>query len=294
MNLPPEPRNIALTGCVLASAAAFITQLIAAPSYNPDVTTWQEIKPPPKSRTAQREMWISAANYSNVEWQIKRDGNSVRANLVSNPVTQSFPRPNFVPKAEQFTGAGAVQRIDDGWLVGFNHGEFGAALYWFSPNGQQKYKISNDQVVDFLTTPQGVFAIQGLAHLVMSEGSLIRVVRDPQTARWTSRTTKKLPEAPTAFVRLSNGSLILVLTGSLVSLSPSGELATLYKEANWTELYANSAVLSGDESKLYIGMRQFVAEVDLRSKTFKYLIPNRTFLNKLSKEEEQQVRESLR
>ena len=40
-------------------------------------------------------------------------------------------------------------RVDDGWLVGFNKGEFGAALYWFSADGKQNYKISDHQVWEF-------------------------------------------------------------------------------------------------------------------------------------------------
>jgi hypothetical protein len=115
------------------------------------VTKWEEVKPPPKSRDTEWEIWISAANYSNVEWQMKREANRVVAKLVSNAITQSSPRPTFVPKAEHFVGAGAVQQVDDGWLlVGFNQGEFGAALYSFSKDGSEKYKISDDQIVDFI------------------------------------------------------------------------------------------------------------------------------------------------
>jgi hypothetical protein len=124
-------------------------------------------------------------------------------------------------------------------------------------------------------------------------GSVIRLVRDSQATKWKSAGIKVLPEAPNAFVRLSNGTLLLVISGSLVSLSADNRLTTLIKKTDWEQLYPNSAVISDDESKLYVGMRQFVGEVDLRSKSLKYLIPNKTFLNKLSKEDEKQVRESL-
>jgi hypothetical protein len=236
-------------------------------------------------------IWSSAANYSKVEWQIKRDGNVIHATVRSNPVAQSSARPNFVPKAEQFVGADAIQHVDDGWLIGFNQGEFGASLCWFSEDGRQKYRISDDQVVDFMRTPQGIIAIQGLAHLSISEGSLIAIARDPASKRWRSTLIQKLLEAPEAFVRLSNGTLIIILSDSLVSLSPDNKLTTLIRCADWGGLYGNSVALSPDESKIYIGMRQFVAEIELRTNKLRHLLPNQSFLNHLPKEDERRLRE---
>jgi hypothetical protein len=255
-----------------------------AATYNPDVVKWKEVRPTPKSRSADWSAWFYAANYSKIEWQVTRHGNEIRAQLTSNPVAQSSRRPKFVPRAEQFAGAFAVQRVDDGWLVAFNQGEFGAALYWFSHDGQQKYEISDDQVVDFMLTPQGIIAIQGLAHLTISEGSLIRIARHPRTHRWRASTIRKFSQAPDAFARLSDGTLIVVLEDSVVSLTPDNKLRTLIRSVDWGAFYPNSAVMSNDESKIYIGMRQYVAEFDLKGKRLRYLIPNRSFLNTLQKE----------
>ena len=49
-------------------------------------------------------------------------------------------------------------------------------------------------------------------------------------------------------------------------------------------------MLSSDEQKLYIGMRQFVGEFDLSTKKLRLLIPSDAFLNKLPKEDEQRIR----
>jgi hypothetical protein len=280
-----------MTICALALASVLIASKTAATTnFDPDVTKWEEVTAPPKSRPGDWMVWSYAANYSKIEWQIKRHGNTIVAAQTSNPVAQSSPRPNFVPKAGHFSGGFAVQRVDDGWLVGFNQGEFGAALYWFSPQGETNYKISDDQVVDFMSTPQGLIAIQGLAHLSVSEGSVIRIVRDPNTKRWRSTTLQKLPQAPEAFVRLSDGTLVVILSESLVSLSPQNKQSILIKCADWGTFYANSAVLSANESRVYIGMRQFVAEYDLGTKKLRYLVPDQTFLNKLPRDEADRLR----
>jgi len=268
------------------------TQLaLALPSYNPDVTTWEEIKPPPKSRPGDWIVWSFAANDSPIHWHIKRDENVIRATSTLIPIAQSSPRPSFVPTADEFVDANAVQEVDDGWLVGFNQGEFGAALYWFSNDGQQKYKISDDQVVDFMRTPRGIIAIEGLAHLGISGGSLIEIARSPDTKLWRSTTIQKLPEAPEAFVRLSNGTLIVILSDSLASFSQDYAMTVLIKCADWGSLYSTSVAVSPDESKIYIGMRQFVVEVELGTKKVRYLVPNRTFLNHLPNEEVTRLRE---
>ena len=72
---------------------------------------------------------------------------------------------NSTPRPVNFVALSAFARVDDGWLIGFNHGEFGAALYWFSLDGNRNYKISDHQVVDFISTPDGFLAVEGLAHL---------------------------------------------------------------------------------------------------------------------------------
>jgi hypothetical protein len=288
---PPKPRHVRLTICALGIVAAFSVELsAAAQSYDPDISKWQEVPVPPESRAADRAIFFNAANNNaSIEWQIRKDGDKILARLTENPVAQSSPRPNFVPKAEHFSGGFAVQRVEDGWLVGFNDGEFGAALYWFSKDGRQKYKISDDQVVDFMRTPQGIIAIQGLAHLTLSEGSVIRVDRSSDAGRWRSVTIKKLPQAPEAFLRLSNSALIIVLSDSLVSLADDN-LTTLIKSSDWGVLYPNSVVANADESKIYVGMRQFVAEFDLRTHKLRYLIPDLKFVRRLPKKTEEGIR----
>jgi hypothetical protein len=292
--VPFSPERF-VTACALALGSVFIAcKTEATTNFDPDVTKWEEVKPPPKSRAGDWIVWSYAANYSSIDWQVKRDGNIVRAARTSNPIAQSSPRPRFVPKAGHFSGGFAVQRVDDGWLVGFNEGEFGAALYWFSGSGETNYKISDDQVVSFTSAARGIIAIQGLAHLSMSEGSVIRIVRDPNTKRWRSTTIRKLSQAPEAFVHLADGTLVIILSDSLISLSPRNKQSTLIKCADWGTLYTNSAVLSADQSKIYIGMRQFVAEYALGTKKLRYLVPDQTFLNKLPHDQAERLRKTYK
>jgi hypothetical protein len=85
---------------------------------------------------------------------------------------------------------------------------------------------------------------------------------------------------------------LITLSDRLVAVTPGRQVETVLTDPDWTGLYASSSVLSRDERKLYVGMRQFVGEVDLDTRKLRFLIPSRLFLNRLPKEEEDRIREA--
>ena len=123
----------------------------AAPDYPRDVALWQEVSVSPNSDQAARMTWSYAANFSRHEWRVYAERNQIHAQLISANSPRQGERPKFTPKAGRFEDASEFARIDDGWLVGFNEGEFGAALYWFNTAGDRNYKLSDHQVVRFFS-----------------------------------------------------------------------------------------------------------------------------------------------
>jgi hypothetical protein len=260
----------------------------AGPEYPREVARWQEVTIPPKTDRAERVLWDYAANYSDLEWRVFADGERMCAELRKARVR---PResPPFTPAVGQFRGAWRYAAVDDGWLVAFNTGEFGAALYWFSKDGTRNYKISDDQVVDFLSLSDGLYAIEGLQYV--HTGSLIRIARPQPGADWQAIAVRKLPSAPEAVSVRREGTMLITLSDALVSVGDDREIRTLLSDAPWSGiLYPNSSVLSSDERKLYIGMRQFVGEFNLTTRKLRLLVPSRAFLNKLPKDLERQLR----
>ena len=258
-------------------------------SYPRDPAQWKEISIPSSSDKGARMVWDYAANYSRHEWRVYVEGGKVSARLISPMRLEKGERPPFTPKGFQFGQGDVFRRVDDGWLAGFNRGEFGASLYWFSADGKRNYKISEHQVVEFITRPDGVYAIEGLAHLGITDGSVIRIARDTWQLRWTATPITKLPFAPYAVAVRGDNAMLVTLSGALVSVDTNGDVATLLEDVPWRGLYPNSSALSSDGRKLYIGMRQFVGEFDTQSRTLRLLVPSDAFLNKLPKDEEQQI-----
>ena len=240
----------------------------ASRAYNSDVTKWIEIQP--SSKSAEHQIWYLAADYCDFSWIVAREEGVVRATLTANADDRRIvDHPPFQTKAENFSGGYAFQRVDDGWLVGFNEGEFGAALYWFSSDGRQKYKISDHQVESFMTTPKGIIAIEGLAHMGLSEGSLIGCKRDPKSQRWVAAELKRFPQAPEAFIRLSDGRLIVALSDSLVALTPDYKMKTLLSRLNglltyirWSHRRTNRKSTLGSLS-MFVNTRLAPTECDI-------------------------------
>lgn len=266
-----------------------LTAAAVEPSYPRELSLWKEISIPSGTNQGARMVWEFAANYSMHEWRVYVEEGKVSARLVSPMKFEKGERPPFTPKGLEFRQGDAFKRVDDGWLIGFNRGEFGASLHWISADGRREYKISDHQVVDFITLPDGVYAIEGLAHLGMSGGSVIRIAREPGQLYWMATPVTKLPFAPYAVSVRRDNSMLLTLSDALVSIDAEHNIVSLLEKAPWTGLYPNSSVLSSDEQKLYIGMRQYVGEFDISSKRLRLLVPADSFVNKLPKDQERQI-----
>jgi len=274
---------------LITSILALAQTVRAAESEYPrEVARWQVVSVP--SGAGSRVVWFYAAKHSSNEWRVFADGDQICAQLTTEKSQNQGKRPTFTPEAGQFRRASAFSAVEDGWLVGFNKGEFGGALYWFSRDGKQNYKVSDHQVVDLFSLTNGLHAIEGLEHLSVSKGSLIRIARPQPEAHWQASVVAELPFAPCAVSVRSNGTMLIALSDSLVSVSKDYRINPVLDEALWGGLYPNSSILSRDERKIYIGMRQFVGEFDLSTRKFRLLVPSAAFLNKLSKDDEERIR----
>jgi hypothetical protein len=119
---------------------------------------------------------------------------------------------------------------------------------------------------------------------------VIQIKRPRPSARWQAMRVVRLPFAPNTVVVRRDGSIVIVLSDSLVSVDRDHHVNTLIADAAWGDLYPSSSLLLPDESRLYIGMRQFVGEVDLATNHLRLLVPSASFLNKLPEGDEKRFR----
>lgn len=261
-----------------------LVSTIAVSAQERDVSKWIEIPRPKDSKSVEGALWDYRMNQSTNKWRVFCDGQKVCAALTTQTNLVTGEVPVFRPEAEKFRHVAATLKVADGWLVGFNDGEWGGALYWFNPDGTAKYKISHGNIVGFVQTSNGIFAISGLAHLGLSEGNILSISQSSNRAPWETTTRWRLPQAPRAIVQHPDGNWLIVLSDSFVSATLDGKIKTLIKEARWWNFSPNSMVLSDDARTAYIGMRQFVAKVTLKNGRVSFFVPDRSYLNQLPKE----------
>jgi hypothetical protein len=265
---------------MLLLAAAFVAQQAppapqpAAPALR-SIDGWIEQPRPPGSPWN----WMMTSGDEKLpEWEVELADGRVCA-VPHDAKSPPAVRPSFSTDTDEIKAATAFCAVDDGWLVAYDHGEFGGALCWFSADGAQHEKISDHRVVAFLSASDGVLAIQGLAHMNSSVGSLIRIARPAPGWHWVAATLAELPAAPCAMVRRKDGTLLIVVTSGVVSVDLKDQVKTLLHEDDlfWT---ANSAVLEADGDRLYVGLRRFVAQFELDTSQLRLLVPDASQLMK--------------
>ena len=114
-------QRVLLIAAILISASCLRA---VEPKYVPDVGKSQEVAVPPRSDNGARIAWFYAANYSEHEWHVFIKDGRPYGQLSAKMPKRTADRPSFTPETGEFRRASAFAAVDDGWLVGFNHGEF--------------------------------------------------------------------------------------------------------------------------------------------------------------------------
>lgn len=161
-----------------------------------------------------------------------------------------------------FGGKQVNLRIDDGWLVGFDKGEWGGNLFWFNKNGTEYEKITGGNIKNILEIDEKIYVIEGLAHLGLSDGQIFQVER--KNNEWIIEKKVDLPNAPYATTLTKNNEFLIVTSKGLLKVNKKFEIETLIEEGFWRYyLYPNSIVIKN--GNIYIGMRGGVLKTQLNN-----------------------------
>ena len=203
---------------------------------------------------------LNCGNYSKREWEVKLDDGQLK---VVSPSNKNQPLLPFTIAADSkmesgLKGERRVEKVENGWLVGFNAGEWGGALWWFSEDGKIRKKLTDENVVGLAKTSTRILALTGLAHLGMDHGKVFDVTQD-KTGKWKADVLVNLGAAPQTFIVESPESVLVITTKSLVRVKTEGSAEQLYQH-RYLFLYPNSMTLS-KSGIIHIGMRHFVTRL---------------------------------
>ncbi len=239
-----------------------------------DLEKWIETDPP-KDGTGR---W-RVANYDiRHEWVVALRDDRPKVRLRDRtdeaPAPLPFDVEPYSSKQRRFS-----IKVTDGWIVAYNAGEWGGAIWWYSPDGQERYKISEAGVHGFIPTEEGLLALEGLAHMRRDKGRILRLTEAPG-GRWKSEDFVDLKHAPEVCVKAADGSLIVATTRRLLRVVPaSKKVEVILDDVFWGGLYPNSMVIT-PAGVTYLGMRHGVAKVEKEkggSRRLRWLLPNKAF-----------------
>ena len=235
--------------------------------------------------------WFNANQDIKHEWIVYLSGDRPSARLRSVKREQGSPYPErqesyppmpfVVPTGHMkdgLAGEWSSVQVSDGWLIGYNAGEWGSWLWWFSPDGKRRYRISEDQIVGFFKTEDGLFAMEGIAHGSLSRGRLVRMDKG-KDGRWRSKKFVDLGGAPEVAAMGVDGSLTVATHDRLLRVDlATKRVDVMLRDVFWGGLYPKSMILT-PSGAVYLGMRHGVAEIKKLGTGYepKWLLPNAEF-----------------
>jgi hypothetical protein len=162
-----------------------------------------------------------------------------------------------------FTKNKFIKEVNNGFLIGFNKGEWGGKLYWFSRDGKISYEISNHQILQFFEWNNKLFAIEGLEHLSTTKGSIILI--EKLNAKWIAKKYLELPECGYSVDLDAKNNLVIVTSSKLLYLERNKKITTLINNGFW-KIHLYPINLLVDKNSVYIGFTKGVLSYNLNTK----------------------------
>ena len=172
------------------------------------------------------------------------------------------------------SGLRSVLKLQDGWLSGFDQGEWGGHLYFVDATGKATELYQENVLQCLIETSRGVMVLAGLAHLSLDSGEVL-IADYPITVDTKLHHLASLEGAPQAFTKISPDEALVITTHGISRITSSGTHQTL-THSRFGILYPNS-IVSTPEGTIYAGMRLFVVRLMPTSKpddyTEQWLVP---------------------
>jgi hypothetical protein len=208
---------------------------------------------------------LECTYYSRLFWATSvKDG---VPHVTEIPLREHFdPVPFQIAASRDRDGNRYVASVPDGFLVGFDDGEFGGGLWWFNHRGTESRRIRSDSakvnsadpyqpenVVGLPIVGGERLVLMGLNHLTGRSGRIFRAVQEGTD--WALALVAVLEGAPDVW--FVDGNRLLFLTESgLWSTDPRGTTSRIY-EVDLSGLSA-SAIVRAPDRGLYLGLRHYV------------------------------------
>lgn len=234
---------------------------------------WVALAAPPS------ESDLACANWSSNEWAVTWANEGLAVARIP-PSSRSDPLPFTISGTlamsrnerwsveARFAGRSRVLRVHDGYLIGFDRGEWGGGLWWFDSTGSSRKRLEipaearfePENVVAIRPAGEDAIAFIGLAHLQLDEGKAVLVSRGQGHP---VRVLASFGAAPRAVLTEADGTWLVLTHRGLFRLAMTGGVELVAKLDGLDGLNPESMARSPSGS-VFIGMRHYVLQVDLK------------------------------
>jgi hypothetical protein len=203
------------------------------------------------SRLQNSELWRCAAYGGS--WAVNNDDGSVRLVRIGAESREQAPLPPPLKLSKKMIGRRSLQATSSGWLAGFDAGEFGGGLWWFSRDGSQTVELLSENVHAIYQIERGILILTGLDHMGLNYGHLYRFNDVPGKPTVTSLADfGGSPEAST----VDSGGIIIATPERVLRVDKDGKINEMYKSGEHLT-YPTSAAVDAN-GVVYVAMRFFV------------------------------------
>lgn len=187
--------------------------------------------------------WYTA-NYSKKDWKVNVKDDKLILSKFSDTST-------------------VIYKLSNGYLEGTDNGEWGGRLSFNSQDTiTRRIDILKGNINSIFRYNQNIYLLEGLAHLNMSEGKLIRLTEN--NGIWKYKVVLDLKDKPYAYTVTKENELYIVTFKKLIKIMDDKIVETIIDSAFWESLYPNSIMIINNNA--IIGMRGVIATVNLKSR----------------------------
>lgn len=256
----------ALLFLFLACSPSDEEAMVESAGSSPKLSDWSELAEAPA------EEQLRCARRTTELWSVVGSGEELRVvsregGLVKEPLPFD-PAPGLGERHQ--AGHRHVLEIDDGWLVGFDAGEYGGGLWWFGADGRKSENLvpakgaevrvgdpfRAENVQGFTIFDGAILVFMGLDHLTGRSGRVFRLTGSAED--WELEPVAVLDASPAAWI-VDKGHLLVLTESGLWTLERDWKLERAHP-VNLSGL-APASMARGPDGALSIGLRHYLLKL---------------------------------
>jgi hypothetical protein len=197
-----------------------------------------------------------------VQFESKRESLEPFTGFLEEPLPFAF-------RPAGSTGARRVLQLQNGWLVGFNHGEFGGSLWWVDSSGTRSTQLLDDNVTKIHRILGHIYVFTNVYGKSDRGGAIYEFDKEGKIRNHTDFTS-----APREFVQETSNSFLVVGGEGVFRVNTSLQSKQLSQQD--LSGFSPNSIAIGPDQTIYIGLNCFVLRLISEGASYReqWLVPS--------------------